>query len=401
MNAMEPVIQRIVLKGFRSIPAETISFDNPTIFVGRNGSGKSNLVGAFSFLSEAMSWPLQAVFERAGGIEAVCNRSLGESYPRSLAMRVDFGSVFPSDGTGFYAFEVKARQNYGFSVVREQCRVAEGPGCVWFDRDEGGFRSNVQGLDPALDAAALGLPVVGGAMSFLPMWQLLAGMRVYSIEPGKVRAVQEPDSGVALKRDGANVASVLNTIQGRSPANFERISEILSTIVPNTSRVDVRWHGGGLGLQFTLEWHDDRPRRLTFEGSSMSDGTLRAIGLLAAVFQTSRPPLIAVEEPEATIHPGALDAVLDLLLLASKQMQVVVTTHSPELLDAKWITERNLRFVEWREGATRVTPVSEANRQALQSHLMGAGDLLRSNALEPIETVDGKTDPSPLFEDLQ
>jgi predicted ATPase len=133
----------------------------------------------------------------------------------------------------------------------------------------------------------------------------------------------------------------------------------------------------------------------------MSDGTLRAIGLLAAVFQTSRPSLLAVEEPEATIHPGALDSVLDLLLLASKNMQVVVTTHSPELLDGKWIGDRHLRFVEWREGATHVTPLCEANRQALQNHLMGAGDLLRGDALEPSSLFDERIDQSVLFEDLR
>jgi predicted ATPase len=64
---MEPTIKQLVLKRFRSIPSERITLDNPTIFVGRNGSGKSNLVSAFSFLAEAMASPLQAVFDKAGG----------------------------------------------------------------------------------------------------------------------------------------------------------------------------------------------------------------------------------------------------------------------------------------------------------------------------------------------
>ena len=160
-------------------------------------------------------------------------------------------------------------------------------------------------------------------------------------------------------------------------------------------------HGKSLALQFTQEWGDDKPKRLNFEGFNMSDGTLRAIGLLAAVFQRPRPSLIAVEEPEATIHPGALEAVLDLLLYASKHMQVVLTTHSPDLLDAKWITDRHLRLVEWREGATHVAAVSDANREALQSHLMGAGDLLRANALESGPLFDEQIDQATLFEDLE
>jgi predicted ATPase len=123
---------------------------------------------------------------------------------------------------------------------------------------------------------------------------------------------------------------------------------------------------------------------------------------LAAVFQRPVPSLIVIEEPEATIHPGALESVLDLLRHASKHMQVVITTHSPELLDAKWITDHHLRVVEWTDGATRVAPVSDAARLALHDHLMGAGELLRSNALDPEPLFDeqAKLVQGDLFEDF-
>ena len=105
------------------------------------------------------------------------------------------------------------------------------------------------------------------------------------------------------------------------------------------------------------------------------------MGLLTAVYQQPPPSLIVLEEPEATIHPGALPAVLDLIRHACRFMQVVVTTHSPEALDAEWIEGRHLRVVTWEEGATRVAPVAEGTREAIQEHLAGAGELLRSNAL--------------------
>src|SRR3989304_2542847 len=105
---MKPTIQQLVLKRFRSVPSERITFDNPTIFVGRNGSGKSNLVSAVSFLAEAMASPLQAVFDKAGGISAVRNRSSGRSYPPNLGLRVDFSQLNGTAASGYYAFEVKA-----------------------------------------------------------------------------------------------------------------------------------------------------------------------------------------------------------------------------------------------------------------------------------------------------
>lgn len=385
---MEPTIKQLVLKRFRSIPSERITFDNPTIFVGRNGSGKSNLVSVFAFLAEAMASPLQAVFDKAGGISAVRNRSSGQSYPPNLGLRVDLGRMNGKAASAFYAFEVKALPNYGFSVVREQCSVRSERGVrSWFDRVGTQFTSNVGGMKPSLDPASLSLPLVGGEATFAPVLRTLAAMRVYSIEPRKLREMQEPDSGTSLKSDGSNVTSVLKEIERQSKDDFQRIADVLATIVPNTKSVHVKKHGKNLSLEFTQEWGEKK--RLNFEGFSMSDGTLRAIGLLAAVFQRPVPSLIAVEEPEATIHPGALESVLDLLRHASKHMQVVITTHSPDVLDAKWITDRHLRIVEWTEGATRVAPVSDATRKALHDHLMGAGELLRSSALEP----------APLFED--
>jgi hypothetical protein len=81
---------------------------------------------------------------------------------------------------------------------------------------------------------------------------------------------------------------------------------------------------------------------------------------------------------------------------------VVVTTHSPELLDAKWITDANLRIVSWQAGASHLLPPSEATRQAMSQHLMGAGELLRSNALHADELFTHADDlrSGNLFESL-
>ncbi len=62
----EPILRTLILKRFRSLPAEVVEFDNPTFFVGQNGSGKSNFADAFAFLAEAMALPLQTVLARAG-----------------------------------------------------------------------------------------------------------------------------------------------------------------------------------------------------------------------------------------------------------------------------------------------------------------------------------------------
>ena len=394
---MKPAVRRLLLKGFRSIPAACIEFDNPTIFVGRNGAGKSNVVSAFSFLADAMRVPLQTAFDRIGGVAAVRNRSAGGGRPPNLAMRIELGGRLRA----VYAFEITARGTEGFSVVREQCVFVRNKERSWFDRSGKRFDSNVSGLSPPIDAASLMLPLIGGAAAFNRLWRALSQMQAYAVEPRKLREIQEPDSGLRLMPDGANAASVLEMIKNRAPKDFNHISEYLETIVPHAKQVSVRRFGRNLALELAQEWGKDESKKLSFGGSNISDGTLRTIGLLAAVYQRPVPLLIAVEEPEMNIHPGALGVVFDLLLEASERMQVIVTTHSPDLLDEKEVRNRHLRMVEWSEGATHVTSVSDANRRALEERLMEAGGLLRTNALEAAPISRSSIQRSDLFEDLR
>ncbi|MCP4545552.1 MAG: ATP-binding protein [bacterium] len=83
--------------------------------------------------------------------------------------------------------------------------------------------------------------------------------------------------------------------------------------------------------------------------------------------------MLVIEEPETSIHAGAVGAVVDLIRHATRATQVVVTTHSPEVLDADWIEGRHLRIVEWEGGATGIARPSQATGQALREGIMGAG----------------------------
>lgn len=395
-------VKKVVMKRFRSFPSATLTFDNPLFVVGRNGSGKSNLADVFSFVSEAMASPLQAVFDRRGGIAAVRNRSSRRGYPPNLGLAFEFGPLNGVEG-GRFAFEVKALPNYGYQIVREQCLVRKAGGVRWwFDRMNTAWKSNAEGLTPALEPQALCLPLVGGDERFAPIFRVIGAMRAYSIEPAELREMQDPDSGVSLRPDGGNAASVLQELlRGEDAVETEaEINRILETIVPAMKSVTPKKHGNKLSMLFSQEWGSSK--KLTFDAYNMSDGTLRSLGLIMAVFQKPSPSLLVIEEPEATIHPGALGAVLDLIRRAAKTMQVVVTTHSPELLDAKWIGDSNLRIVSWEEGASHVLMPSEATREAMRQHLMGAGELLRSNALhaEKLFSAEDELDSGRLFEDL-
>ena len=388
-------LRGMTLSGFRSIDLQEVEFGNPIFVVGRNGSGKSNFADAFAFLSEAMASPLQAVVERRGGFSAVSHRRSARGRLANVTLSVALEKPDSDTATAHYYVDLRPRRGHHFEVASESCFVERNDGQEdSFHRSTGkgstDWSSTVESLAPAVEPNALALPLVGGDSRFRPVLRFLADMRTYRIEPAALRAMQDPDGGVELRADGRNAASVLREIQRRSPEDdWKRICELLESVVPGTVGVRSKKHGNKLTLEFTQIGTGAEP--IKFEAFSMSDGTLRVLGLITAVFQRPAPSLLVIEEPEASIHPGALGSILDILKLASRSMQVVVTTHSPDVLDAKWIEARHLRILSWEHGRTRIGRVSQAVRTALRNHLMGAGELLRSNALAAEDETDGNS----------
>jgi predicted ATPase len=393
------MIQDLILKRFRSIQAERVTFDNPTFLVGQNASGKSNFVDAYAFLSEAMASPLQQVLDRRGGIFAVQYRGLEGGPPSCLGLGVVLSAPDDAVMSARYGFELQAVGNYGLAVVREQCVVnRRGGGREWFDRRGMDFTSSVGALLPAIQANALALPLVGGDARFSSVLGFLSGMRVYAIDPARVRERQSPKAGERLRWDGANAAAVLGDLAMQGRDDVQRICQLLEAIVPRIKAIGLVAGPNGSELSFTEDW--GQAQQVRFTAADMSDGTLRALGLLTAVFQKPPPSVLVVEEPEATIHPGALGAILDLLRHASRHMQVIVTTHSPDVLEAEWLRAENLRIVTWQDGATRILPLGTGTCEALREHLMSAGGLLRSNALRPLPVTPESPPETSLFEEL-
>ena len=118
-----------------------------------------------------------------------------------------------------------------------------------------------------------------------------------------------------------------------------------------------------------------------FDLSQESDGTVRLLGLLTAFYQEGPASLIGVEEPELTVHPGALAVLAEVMVEASYRSQVVATTHSPDLIDRLPI--ESLRAVEMRDGCTEVGPVSKIQTNAVLKGLFSAGELHSMEGLAP------------------
>jgi predicted ATPase len=108
---------------------------------------------------------------------------------------------------------------------------------------------------------------------------------------------------------------------------------------------------------------------------------------LVAAFQNvppdRSPSLVAIEEPETSLHPAAMRALVDALDEATLRTQILLTTHSAEMLDNPTIKPENVRVVEMVDGQTMIAPVDEASVEIVRRKLDTLGGLERQNQLQP------------------
>jgi hypothetical protein len=373
MNERGPRLQRLTLENFRSYRQAEVTFDTITFLVGRNGAGKSNLLDALRFLAGAPRIPLRDLLEARTGPYFVARHLpiRDESWFRlSVQCAADGGStsymcwVFPMPL--IVTKEVAVREEDGdtaplFSRGNQLLNIAE------------------PGIAPAVYDDELIFPSLAGTTYVRPLADSLRSIRVFDIDPDAIRRRIEPDNGAELVPNGENAASVIRQLMTDQPQEWETVRDLLKAAVPSIEEVTIP---SSLPTVSIIEF------RLRGFGQSilhtdMSDGTLGLLGNLLALFSTPEDSVVVLEEPERSLHPGAMGVLQDAIHAAGKRRQVIVTTQSPDLLDARWIGADNLRIVQWTENGSQVSEVSKETKEALQRHLFLAGELLRSNSLLP------------------
>lgn len=378
---MIPRIRRVQIRNYKSIAAANVTLAPLTVLVGPNGAGKSNFIDALSFLQESLASSLDLAFKNRGGIAAVRRRSGGHPTHVGIRVMVELGDELEAD----YSFEIAAKPKERFQVARERClirRFLRTDHDLGFEVRDGHFTQPIQGIRPQMASDRLALYAASATDEYRPVYDFLSQMRFYSIAPQRLRELQEPDPGEFLKRDGSNAAAVLRHLQDDDPDSYGRLCRLLATVVERVKAVEYANLGQKDSLRFKQEVAG-QAHPWTFEALNMSDGTLRVLGVLLAVLQRGHASLVAIEEPESTVHPAAAEVVFDVLLDASKKKQVLVTTHSPDLLDSKLLSDEEIRAVTMKSGSTQIGPVTEAGRAAIAKRLYTPGELLRLDELEP------------------
>jgi predicted ATPase len=399
---MPPFVRTVSITNYKSIARCRVDLGPLTFLVGPNGSGKSNFLDALRFVADALNTTLEQSLRDRGGIQSVRRRSRG--HPTHFGIRLDL--TLPGGRAALYSFKVGAERNGAFVVQREECRVSGPEGSdQFYVAEEGGVVQASLPVPTALVRDRLALVAISGLPEFRPVYESLRRMGFYNLNPERIRDLQDPDPGQILARDGRNLAAVVREL-GRFEGGrvLFKVAEHLQAVVPGVMSVEHRT----LGPKETIEFRqqvtgDQNPWR--FMAAEMSDGTLRSLGILVAAFQAElngqpRASFVGIEEPEMALHPGAAEIIAEVLLLASDRVQVVATTHSPDLLNHKAIREENLLAVMAEAGATVVGPIEPGARSVLRDRLYAAGELLSQGPIEPDrELVEQSLRQLKLFSD--
>jgi len=374
-------IQRVVLRNYKSIGQCDLSLHPLTYLVGQNGAGKSNFLDALHFVRDALTGSLDSAIHERGGLHEICRRS--SDPPNPLGMRLEFRL---KDGrNGRYAFEIGAKPGGGYEVEREECvigGVGKGP---FFRIAKGQLRDCSESPFPAITSDRLALVAASGFTAFRPVFDRLTSMGFYNLNPKLMRELQKPQEGRLLKPVGENIASVIGHLERVAPDRIKAIQEYLQSIAPMIHGMERKVIGSMETLEFRQEIAGAQ-HPWKFLAQNMSDGTLRALGVMTALLQGNvdySPTLIGIEEPETALHPAASAALREVLAQATTHTQVLVTSHSPDLLDHRDIHADSILSVIFERGETKIAPLDEASRQMLREHLFSAGELLRMNQLAP------------------
>ena len=325
MSEQKAFLEKVHIKNYRSLRNVTFPLKPLTVFVGPNASGKSNTLNALRLLNSMLRFetpPAEANFLRdrlwAGGAHHI----ICELHAKVQKTPIQYKLMFKAKDENLSVDE---------ELLVDKVKVIsiqDGEGQVWDEDGENSinYRSNKLALRSAGDYG--NKPVTSALIRFIQEWEF------YDFQPAHIRTNSDVSSSIAkgvqespkLDSYGIRIPSMLWHWYKHTPEDFRYVSEALSA----ATNINIDYRKIDEGSQLCLLEGYKKPISLT----NASDGTLRLLAYHTLLNQPELPPLIAIEEPERNLHPGALKEIANVLERLAERTQVIITTHSSQLLDS-------------------------------------------------------------------
>ncbi len=367
------------------------------VLIGPNASGKSNLIEAFRFLSAVPRDPARIIREGGGAseflykggkakptakIEVVISAADEKSNLRYQIAFTEAGQRFQmveemitteypdhTDEVYRYPFGSSTQGQlvvYGTSIAMESGQITS--------------RSNLIKQSVPVDANRSVLSVIKDPVRYPYLSDLdssFSGIQCYAGWPldryGPIKNPQKVDLPTdVLWEDGSNLGLIFNNLP---PKTKQEIIERLKLVYESVEDIQPKIVGSTIQL-FLYEKDLQHPVPAT----RISDGTLRYLCLLTLLLHPTPPPLICIEEPEIGMHPDVIHTVAELLVEASQHTQIIVTTHSEQLVSALSDMPEAVVICERDQDGTHLQRLdAESLKEWLEDYSLG--DLWRKGEL--------------------
>jgi predicted ATPase len=377
------MIRFLMVNRYRTLAEVFLRFGTVRLLIGPNAAGKSNLIDVLRLLAESVRSDMETAVTRRGGLNGVVFLGAKE---KTFEIWLEY---FVPDPTAPHS---RSDMSYGVRVAErdgrpgvelEELRIKRNrnePGApkLWFRAEWGrgeALRDPASEQREAFDTGDPGVLALK-ALGFLDTYprirtlrSFIEGWQFFSVDLSRVREPRRDERATALGSDGGNLANVLRTLQASDAKRYLRILDDVQSLLRHVEEITTQVERGRVTLLMR-----ERGFRDPLEALALSDGTLRLLAIVTALETMAEHGLLCIEEPEHALHPLIFGPLLDLFRERCPRggpKQVLLTTHSPDLVDAAEIDE--VMPVERDEkGATRLLELDEQKtRKWLEDFRLG------------------------------
>ncbi len=383
-------VERVEIQGFRSLKHVVWEPSNLNVLIGPNGSGKSNTLDALKLLSAAASGEFQKLISKWRGLPALTWN--GSMEPMSFSLNGRLLSILDElcDTDlmkSHYDYRLvvgKGAYSGGCEVWEESLAARQDERVQWLLRIPGDQPKVSERFGNEINTPGLGVQTGDGRREAVRM--VMARWRFYQGVPverdAEIRRSAEARRAEFVSEDGSDLISVLHTLYTENSDFRAAIDDAMRAGCGDDYQELQFPPAEDTRIQLRLKWKSLSQAQ---SAAALSDGIVRFL-LLITLFSAPRlPGIIAIDEPEAGLHPSMLPIIAEYAAEASRKSQIILTSHSPEMLSAFSGTNQQPRvtIAFWEDGQTVLrTPRQDVLEHWLKEYTLG--QLMSSGELEEI-----------------
>lgn len=421
-------IKNLSVKNFKSIKDQEVEFKDFNVFIGKNASGKSNILELLEFLRDIINEGLDDAIQLRGGTKYFKNNRIGDS--KDFHLRVDI-EIPQDDRRGLHRIQSED-QDYS----AKQAKEAKYELRIEFEDNEyqvkkevlttirdawktNGEELNKDGKMVELEKKVLVESgefneelIIDGEPRKIPeervhyshrmarqditqkeslLYQprrdiplhthslgFLSELAKFDINPQNIKGGTTIKGKNDLEEDGRNLPLVLKKIL-ESEEKKEKFSNLIQDLLPFMKDWQIEtYRDKSISLEVLEEFKDENKDYLP--SNLISDGTVNIIAIVIILYFENRP-LVVLEEPERNIHPALVSRIVNMMEDASSDKQIFVTTHNPQII--KYAELENIMMVRRDEkGFTEVNNASENDEvQNFLNEGLGLDEIYSKNLL--------------------